>query len=354
MCNASLIILLVFVVQAHAKELAASSFHDTVFQRALKVRSLHRTDLENTTLEKGPGGLIRPRNARTQPAALPRGSLLNLPLRSSASLQPRIIPNFAQTLHSTRSTSMSVPLLPHISSHRWKTLVAARMQIDEEPIDVVPLQGGGKIQKATKDQLMPIYDTQVLDTVGKLVTACIFEPEVAEGLVKTKDIQTYVYKKLLDRFGPYNQFAPEEKALFLAYDDKDDLVGSISIAVVDVTDTGLGTGLGGENIRPLLEFLSVVPAARGKKIGRALVERVEAQVKDWGYDEVLLQVAAINDVAIKLYKKMGYEVLYEDNTISRPGKGDLFGGLIGKPVSWIPAQHLCMRKGLSGKGGLFR
>jgi len=93
----------------------------------------------------------------------------------------------------------------------------------------------------------------------------------------------------------------------------------------------------------IAEFLAVDPSARGMGIGKSLLKQCEAKAKEWGYKEIVLQVAADNIVATNLYKKAGYSVIAEDNTIVRPKDGGIFGGM-----AFEPTVHLCMRKDLNG------
>lgn len=199
-----------------------------------------------------------------------------------------------------------------------------------------PWPASGRISRATRQQLTPLSSQQVLDEVAVLCTESIFEPANA-GL--SSSIQTYVYKKLIERYGTSNT---EPNALFLATGSDGQVVGVIGVEVVPLTTEGQSKGEGVEE-RPLLEFLSVDPSARGKGLGKSLIKRVESQVREWGYGEVILQVAADNEVAIRLYEKMGYKTTAEDSTILRPKNAGFFGGM-----SFEPYPHLCMRKELGG------
>jgi L-amino acid N-acyltransferase YncA len=56
----------------------------------------------------------------------------------------------------------------------------------------------------------------------------------------------------------------------------------------------------------------VIPEARNLGIGRQLVDACITQSREWGYDQVLLQVESDNKVARMFYKKLGFEELLTD------------------------------------------
>jgi ribosomal protein S18 acetylase RimI-like enzyme len=60
--------------------------------------------------------------------------------------------------------------------------------------------------------------------------------------------------------------------------------------------------------RPLLNLhdLTVAPAFRGRGVGRALLERVEAKARQLGCVKVTLEVGDRNDRARDLYERLGF------------------------------------------------
>mmetsp|Transcript_11878 Transcript_11878/g.27684 ORF Transcript_11878/g.27684 Transcript_11878/m.27684 type:complete len:364 (+) Transcript_11878:74-1165(+) len=60
-------------------------------------------------------------------------------------------------------------------------------------------------------------------------------------------------------------------------------------------------------LRPCMAPLAVSPEYRGKGIARALIEVAEDAVRSWGYKELTLLVEVINQSAIEVYKKSGFE-----------------------------------------------
>ena len=55
-----------------------------------------------------------------------------------------------------------------------------------------------------------------------------------------------------------------------------------------------------------IESLSVLPTYRGTGLGSALLERLEAHLRDLGVEDMMLGALAGNDDAIRLYERRGY------------------------------------------------
>ena len=94
----------------------------------------------------------------------------------------------------------------------------------------------------------------------------------------------------------------------------------------------------------VLANLVVRRSYRKKGIAKQLGKQVEEQVKEWGIDRVALTVNKENTPAFKLYKKLGYRVVFEDTeaTCVLPGEFNLFTS---------PCINLCMVKKIGGSGG---
>jgi ribosomal protein S18 acetylase RimI-like enzyme len=57
-----------------------------------------------------------------------------------------------------------------------------------------------------------------------------------------------------------------------------------------------------------INAIYVAPRARGKGIGRRLMEEGEELLRTYGCQSVMLMVTAANEVALGLYRDLGYEV----------------------------------------------
>jgi len=97
---------------------------------------------------------------------------------------------------------------------------------------------------------------------------------------------------------------------------------------------------------PLMSNLAISRSYRRKGLAESLVKATEliAQ-KEWGYDDVYLYVEKRNAPAVKLYKKLGYRTLWEDDSATTllPMKD----GKVANGKTTI----VCMKKRLGG--GLF-
>ncbi|MCX8184555.1 MAG: ribosomal protein S18-alanine N-acetyltransferase [Sulfolobales archaeon] len=77
----------------------------------------------------------------------------------------------------------------------------------------------------------------------------------------------------------------------------DNLVVGYAVGVVENGDKGH------------LASIAVDENYRGRGLGRALIEEFEARIKTLGVFKVYLEVSIRNEVAISLYRKLGYSVV---------------------------------------------
>ena len=81
------------------------------------------------------------------------------------------------------------------------------------------------------------------------------------------------------------------------------LVGSVLLYPASVRAYG---SLAGEALYPEVRLLAVIPAARGLKIGKALMHECEQRARRSGADAIGLHTMDIMQTAIKMYEQMGY------------------------------------------------
>jgi ribosomal protein S18 acetylase RimI-like enzyme len=104
-------------------------------------------------------------------------------------------------------------------------------------------------------------------------------------------------KRFLSRFEREN-LHPE--ASFIAFQDQEP-VGFVMNGIEDIKGQRVGW-VGG---------IAVAPAARKYKVGEALMNKSLSTYAELGVDVARLEVIRVNDKALRLYQKLGYEVIDE-------------------------------------------
>lgn len=106
-------------------------------------------------------------------------------------------------------------------------------------------------------------------------------------------------------------------------------------------------GYDGTISAPLMSNLAISKQYRRRGLAEELVKSAESIArKEWGYDECYLYVEKRNVPAIKLYKKMGYKTLWEDENATT-----LVPSVDGRGVVNGKTTIVCMKKKLGG--GIF-
>lgn len=85
----------------------------------------------------------------------------------------------------------------------------------------------------------------------------------------------------------------------------DQLIGNVSVFWNEAENEQSGNKIG------YTEFIFVRPDWRGKNIARALISLGLKHLKEHGLEEAHLEVKALNQNALRLYKNLGYEILRE-------------------------------------------
>ena len=106
-------------------------------------------------------------------------------------------------------------------------------------------------------------------------------------------------------------------------------------------------GYDGTISAPLMSNLAISKQYRRRGLAEELVKATESIArKEWGYNECYLYVEKRNVPAIKLYKKMGYNPLWEDESATT-----LLPSVDGRGVVNGKTTIVCMKKKLGG--GIF-
>jgi ribosomal protein S18 acetylase RimI-like enzyme len=134
----------------------------------------------------------------------------------------------------------------------------------------------------------------------------------------------------------------KQAELVLCVDGKGECVGCAGVEVEKVKKMD---GYDGAVTAPLMSNLAISRSYRRKGLAEDLVKSAENIARrEWGYDECYLYVEKRNVPAIKLYKKLGYKTIWEDDTATLLPTKD---GRVANGKTTI----VCMKKKLGG--GLF-
>mmetsp|Transcript_26291 Transcript_26291/g.38849 ORF Transcript_26291/g.38849 Transcript_26291/m.38849 type:complete len:245 (+) Transcript_26291:141-875(+) len=103
--------------------------------------------------------------------------------------------------------------------------------------------------------------------------------------------------------------------LLVCRNDKDEVMGCCGIEVDNIFGNGLKSNILKQ--APLMSNLAVGREFRRRGIAEELVNEAEELArKKWGYDEVYLYVEKRNKAAVRLYQKLGYRKVWEDESAS--------------------------------------
>jgi ribosomal protein S18 acetylase RimI-like enzyme len=84
-----------------------------------------------------------------------------------------------------------------------------------------------------------------------------------------------------------------------------------------------------QRVKPYIASLAVQEGARGRGIGEALVQACEEAAVALGQRSVQIQVEAGNEVALRLYARLGYRVVSIDTRATKLVGDILFGRSVG-------------------------
>ncbi|KAF2147674.1 acetyltransferase [Myriangium duriaei CBS 260.36] len=97
-------------------------------------------------------------------------------------------------------------------------------------------------------------------------------------------------------------YSPPAGRLYIAWSEEGEAWGCVALRPLTKSTVSECEGLVGE-----IKRLYVVPAARGKGVGRALAEKVLAGAREVGYEVVKLDTLGSMHAAIGMYKGLGFE-----------------------------------------------
>lgn len=146
-----------------------------------------------------------------------------------------------------------------------------------------------------------------MEQIRKITSAD--DPEIAD-IIRTNlkayhlDIPgTAYYDPELEHLSEYYNAVPDERAYFVA-DDNGRIIGGVGIAKFSAIESCAE-----------IQKLYLSDAAKGKGLGRRMLEYAEEQARQLGFERLYLETHSSLIAAIKLYEKLGYRKIEKPDFI---------------------------------------
>jgi ribosomal protein S18 acetylase RimI-like enzyme len=192
-------------------------------------------------------------------------------------------------------------------SCRFKVEEVGRRDLDEASQLCVRVFFGREDTPWKAAQLRQLYSEQY----GDLKSRCM---KVRENIMfKMVDTMCVTTLGLL-LYGSF--FSPLFSSHF-SLSDCNQMVGFVEVGAQPGTKYGMGESVPELDIRPVISNLAVDPEWRRCGLGSELVAACEETVRQWGYDEMVLQVEEDNESAIRFYERLGFAQLFVDRAARR-------------------------------------
>lgn len=134
----------------------------------------------------------------------------------------------------------------------------------------------------------------------RLITAA--DNPVIAGIIRTNlkkfnlDIPgTAYFDPELDCLSKYYLTAPKKRAYFIAEDDDKQIIGGVGVAEFESIDCCAE-----------IQKLYLTDAAKGKGLGRMLMQTAENLAKEKNYKRLYLETHSDLKAAVRLYEKLGF------------------------------------------------
>lgn len=136
--------------------------------------------------------------------------------------------------------------------------------------------------------------------------------------------------------------ADKRSELLICTNSNNELMGCAGIEI-DIIQKPSEATYGLDPIKgPLMSNLAVGRSFRRRGVAEELVQKAEDIArKEWGFDECYLYVEKRNVPAVKLYQKLGYKKVWEDN------KAKTMVPTTGGKLKSAPTTIVCMKKRFS-------
>jgi len=172
-----------------------------------------------------------------------------------------------------------------------------------------------EVKEATRKDLEAVTDLCV----------DVFFPNVASGANPLKGVQrAQLYKEQLSDLSSRCRKMELSNMFKAVSKQTGKIVGFVEISVQAGYKYGMGDGVVLNDFRPVLTNLAVDLDCRRQGIGQALEQQCQDAVREWGYDEIVLQVEEDNAGARAFYRTLGYADLFVDRAARRYNAGGLW------------------------------
>ena len=115
---------------------------------------------------------------------------------------------------------------------------------------------------------------------------------------------TAYYDPELEHLSEYYNAVPDKRAYFVAEDDTGRIIGGVGIAEFSAIESCAE-----------IQKLYLSDAAKGKGLGRRLLEYAEEQARQMGFERLYLENRSSLVAAIRLYEELGYREIEKPDFI---------------------------------------
>uniref|UniRef100_A0A6U3U1B8 N-acetyltransferase domain-containing protein n=2 Tax=Ditylum brightwellii TaxID=49249 RepID=A0A6U3U1B8_9STRA len=254
-------------------------------------------------------------------------------------------------LPTNRHMLMMSILLFTASTMNLITPCSALVGLGKPTMIMPPMMGLGSIFLKPKNTITPSLGVEDdLTEAGKFFTDAFWRGKVGGGAktlspAQATSLERQQIMEFRRRYGPKMSKADRRAELLLCRSSSGDFLGCAGIEV-DLISKADGSQ---ERFpAPLMSNLAVNRNFRRRGVAEDLVKAAEELARrEWGYNECYLYVEKQNVPAVKLYRKLGYRPIWEDDSAKT-----LLPTESGK-VKNVSTTIVCMKKRVGGLRSIF-
>ena len=199
-------------------------------------------------------------------------------------------------------------------------------------------------------------EPEVLRRAADFLSRSMYPEQIPEG--QRKELRNLEFQDLQNRYGQVVGRRLFPSSLILTLEDQD-IVGCVGcdvqvlslekkrFAPIKQDKSNLPFAAANEETAFVMANLAVRRNRRGRGIAKNLIAAAEQNARDWGFSQVHLLVDSENLPAQKLYRKLGYSLLFKQEDATCVASGPV-------GLKTQDCVNLCMRKSVkkNSSGGL--